>query len=491
MPTVGDVLAGRYRIEAPIGVGGMASVYRAADLRLERDVAVKVLLPNLAADPSLAQRFEREALALAATSHPSVVKVFDVEPGDRATGREPFYVMELCEGGSLADRLATRGRLDPGEVVDVVGAIAAGLADLHGRGFVHRDVKPHNILFDQDRARLADFGLARSDRAELTVLTATGTTAGTLAYLAPELLRGAPASPASDVYALGVVAFQGLTGRLPRPAAALTELVASHGEAAPAVSWIAPDLGTAFDTPVAAALAADPRARPSPFELAEGLSAGLPGAGLLSGGGGLAAVPAAAAGFDARDPGDDTVMDIRPDWPAVAPGQAAVRRPGPPVATLALGGIGLALIAFLALTMFLGDGERGAIDDPTASATPKTSASPSPVATPSASPEPTPAPTPTPASDPAAEAFAILDRVDTAIEGLADEESVRKKDLDALRKRADEVRKALEAGNYGAARDRTARLSEEVDRVDDRVQGQAMDELKDAVSRLDEAIPPA
>src|SRR5918994_214355 len=240
MPTVGDVLAGRYRIEAPIGVGGMASVYRAADLRLERDVAVKVLLPNLAADPALAQRFEREALSLAATSHPSVVKVFDVEPGDPGTGREPFYVMELCDGGSLADRLAARGRLDPDEVVDVIGAVAAGLADLHGRGFVHRDVKPHNILFDQDRARLADFGLARSDRAELTVLTATGTTAGTLAYLAPELLRGAPASPASDVYALGVVAFQGLTGRLPRPAAALTELVASHGEAAPAVSSIAP-----------------------------------------------------------------------------------------------------------------------------------------------------------------------------------------------------------------------------------------------------------
>src|SRR5688572_31411184 len=123
MPIVGDVLAERYRIDAPIGVGGMASVYRAADLRLERDVAVKVLLPNLAADPALAQRFEREALALAATSHPSVVKVFDVEPGDPATGREPFYVMELCEGGSLADRLAGHGRIRPVELMDVIAAV--------------------------------------------------------------------------------------------------------------------------------------------------------------------------------------------------------------------------------------------------------------------------------------------------------------------------------------------------------------------------------
>ena len=227
MPIVGDVLAERYRIDAPIGVGGMASVYRAADLRLERDVAVKVLLPNLAADPALAQRFEREALALAATSHPSVVKVFDVEPGDPTTGREPFYVMELCDGGSLADRLRTRARLEPDEVVDVIGAVAAGLADLHARGFVHRDVKPHNILFDHERARLADFGLARSEEAsELTSLTASGATVGTLAYIAPELLRGDPATPASDVYALGVVAFQGLTGRLPRPATAVAELVA-------------------------------------------------------------------------------------------------------------------------------------------------------------------------------------------------------------------------------------------------------------------------
>jgi len=489
MPIVGDVLAGRYRIDAPIGVGGMASVYRATDLRLEREVAVKVLLPNLAADPALAQRFEREALSLAATSHPSVVKVFDVEPGDPATGREPFYVMELCDGGSLADRLAARGRLDPGEVVDVIGAVAAGLNDLHGRGFVHRDVKPHNILFDHERARLADFGLARSDQAsELTALTATGATVGTLAYLAPELLRGDAATPASDVYALGVVAFQGLTGRLPRPAAALTELVESHGEPAPTVSSVAPELDTAFDAPVAAALALDPKARPAPLELAQGLVATLPDAGSLAGSTGAAVAPAVAPVLIApSDPAAATVTDIRPEWPADARGQEGSRRTGPPVAMLAVGVIGLALVAFLALTSLLGDGDRGAAGEPTSSV--PASLSPSLAATPSATPEPTPTPDPTPAPDPAAEALAALDRVDAAIEGLANQDKIRKRDLDTLRKRARDVRKALDADNYGEGRDQTARLSDEVDKLDERIDGNAIEELKDAVSDLAAAIP--
>ena len=488
MPIIGDVLAERYRIEAPIGVGGMASVYRATDLRLEREVAVKVLLPNLAADPTLAQRFEREALALAATSHPSVVKVFDVEAGDPTTGREPFYVMELCDGGSLADRLRTRGRLEPDEVVDVIGAVAAGLADLHARGFVHRDVKPHNILFDHERAQLADFGLARSEQAShLTSLTVSGATVGTLAYIAPELLRGDPATPASDVYALGVVAFQGVTGHLPRPATAVTELVQSHGEPAPTVSSTVPELGTAFDAPIAAALTADPMARPAPVELAEGLAAALSGPSGRPGAA-PAIVPAMSAAADPSDPSEATVTDIRPAWPADAPGVTRAERPGPPVGLLAVGVIGLALVALLGLTSLLGDrGGAGADPTPTASAT--TSASPSAVATPSATPAPTRTPEPTPPPDPAAEAFTRLDRVDAAIEGVAADDEIRKKDVDTLRKRAGEIRRALEAGNYGQARDRTARLSGDIDKIDDRVQGGAMEELKAAVSNLDEAIP--
>ena len=274
---VGDVLAGRYRVLGPLGAGGMASVWQARDLRLGRHVAVKVLLPNLSADPATATRFDREARSLAAVAHPNVVSVFDVEPGDPATGREPFYVMELCDGGSLADRLARSRRLAPGEVAATIGAVADGLADLHRRGIVHRDVKPHNILFSDlasgGRPKLADFGLARTAADGLDSLTATGTTIGTLAYLAPEVLGGETATPASDVYALAVVAFQALTGALPRPAATVTQVVEARGTPAALVSAVAPELGTAFDDALAPALAPDPAARPDPTQLAAALAA--------------------------------------------------------------------------------------------------------------------------------------------------------------------------------------------------------------------------
>src|SRR5262249_2987392 len=223
MPMAGDVLAGRYRIDAALGAGGTAVLYRARDLRLERDVAVKVLLPNLARDPLIAGRFDREARALAGASHPGIVAVYDVDRGDPSTGREPFFVMELCDHGSVAGaRDDVGGRLPPDRLVPIVVDVAGGLASLQARGIVHRDVKPHNILLCGTGAKLADFGLARAP--DTTRLTAAGTGAGTLAYLAPELLGGAEPGPPADVYGLGVVAFQGLTGRLPRPSGAMGDL---------------------------------------------------------------------------------------------------------------------------------------------------------------------------------------------------------------------------------------------------------------------------
>ena len=274
MPKIGESLGGRYRLDALIGSGGFSAVFRARDLRLERDVAVKVLLANHATDAVVAARFDREARVLANITHPNVVGIHDVAQGDPATGAEPFIVMDLCEGGSLADRLAASetGALPPEELVPILVDVAAGLDALHARGIVHRDVKPSNILLSDGRARIADLGIAATGPSELT---AVGTTIGTLAYLAPEQLAGEPASTASDVHALGVIAFLGVTGRPPRSAGSVADVIAASVQPVDRASSLEPGLGSAFDEPIARALARNPSLRPTATELGSMLTAGL------------------------------------------------------------------------------------------------------------------------------------------------------------------------------------------------------------------------
>ena len=344
MPAPGALLAGRYRIIAPLGSGGMATVHRARDERLDRDVAVKILLPNHAGDPVLAGRFEREARSLAAAAHPGVVAVFDVDPGDPAAGVEPFFVMELCQGGSLADRLAGGRRLAPDDLIPILISVTDGLAGLHARGVVHRDVKPSNIMLTNDRAKLADFGLARSDDpAEVSELTAPGTAVGTMAYLAPDVLAGGPAGAPSDVYALGVAAFVGLTGSMPRQANSVADLVAAGSRPAPLVSSVAPDLGTAFDEPIAAALSVDPARRPDALSFGGSLAAALgrwsrarPAAGAVAWRGSAdpnattAAVPIAARCPRSRRPRQHPSRHPRSGlWPASPSGVGACSRRQP------------------------------------------------------------------------------------------------------------------------------------------------------------------
>ncbi|HKG56880.1 MAG TPA: protein kinase [Candidatus Limnocylindrales bacterium] len=466
MPIVGDVLAGRYRIDAPLGAGGMASVYRAHDLRLERDVAVKVLLPNLAADPALARRFDREARALAAAAHPGVVNVYDVEPGDPATGREPFYVMELCDGGSLADRIAERGRLHSADIVATIAAVADGLAELHRRGVVHRDVKPHNILFSGGRAKLADFGLARSESAaDTTALTAVGTTVGTLAYLAPELIGGAPATAASDVYALGVAAFQGLTGRLPRPATSMTEVVESRSKPPPTVSSVAPDLGTSFDAPMARALSPDPGERPTPEAFATALTEALDrDAAPIPAPVGAPTEPAIAAPPKPTAPGR-----------VAAPSPIRPRRSGRP-ALAALAAFAIVIAALLALSSVLRPGAGPA-------------KSVRPTATPTRTAHPTATPRPTATADPAAAALKAVDRVEAAIAAArGGEEGLKGKDANELERRAEAVRAALERHDYATAAVAAADLRNRIERLeelDDRRRGA----LLAAVRALQDSIP--
>jgi serine/threonine protein kinase len=215
------LFADRYRLERRLGVGGMATVQLAFDSRLERYVAVKLLAEHLAEDASFVSRFRREALAAARLVHPNVVQVFDFGLDD-ATSRN-YIVMEFVDGESCAEILRDHGPLSPRDAVNVLTQACRGLDYAHRNGVVHRDVKPGNLLRSRDNAvKLADFGIAKA--AEQSDITKVGSVLGTAAYLSPEQARGEPAGPASDLYALGVVSYQLLAGRLPYEAASLTDL---------------------------------------------------------------------------------------------------------------------------------------------------------------------------------------------------------------------------------------------------------------------------
>ena len=190
---------GRYRLERPLGHGGMATVYLAHDVELDRPVAVKLLAESLAGDQAFRRRFLREARLAARLSHPNVVGVYDA--GEAEDGR-PYIVMEYVDGSTLEGR----GRLPPREAVGLAVQACHGLAHAHAAGLVHRDVKPHNLLLRSDGTlKVADFGIARA--AEATALTQVGTVLGTAAYLAPEQATGGEVTPATDVYSLGAVLY--------------------------------------------------------------------------------------------------------------------------------------------------------------------------------------------------------------------------------------------------------------------------------------------
>jgi eukaryotic-like serine/threonine-protein kinase len=250
------VIADRYQPIEQIGTGGMATVWKARDTLLGRFVAVKRLLPHLAGDPEAAARFKREAQAAARLSHPGIVTVFDT--GEDADG--PFIVQELVDGTTLAAHLAQTGALGPQPVIDIVSQVAAALDHAHALGVIHRDIKPANLIIESDgRVRLADFGIARTVDDPATI-TSSGELIGTITYLAPEILAGRPATPATDIYSLGAVTYELLSGRPPYQAptaAALLEAVRS-GEV-PALHGMAPDQMT---TAVSEAMAKDPVARP-------------------------------------------------------------------------------------------------------------------------------------------------------------------------------------------------------------------------------------
>jgi serine/threonine protein kinase len=270
-------IAGRYLIERRLGAGGMSTVFMARDTVLERPVAVKLLAEHLADDEAFVYRFRREALSAARLQHPNIVQVFD-SGQDQSTERH-YIVMEYVDGPSAADMLRERKELDLDETVRLVRDACHGLDYAHRAGVVHRDVKPGNLLFAKEMGatKLADFGIAKA--AEQTRITQVGSVLGTAAYLSPEQARGEEAGPASDIYSLGVCAYQFLTGRLPHEYASLTELaLKQQQEPVAPIADYRPEVPPELDDAVRLALERDPAARyPSALEMAEAIEAGARG----------------------------------------------------------------------------------------------------------------------------------------------------------------------------------------------------------------------
>jgi len=254
-----DAIAGRYRLERRLGAGGMSTVQLAFDERLEREVAVKLLAEHLAHDDGFVARFQREALAAARLVHPNIVQVFDSGFDERA--HRHYIVMEYVPGQSCAELIRDRRRLDVDEVIDIVAQACRGLDYAHRNGVVHRDVKPGNLLVTPDGiVKLADFGIAKAT--EQSSITQVGSVLGTAAYLAPEQARGEESRPASDLYSLGVVTYQLLSGRLPYEAGSLTELALKQQREAPTpLDELEPSVPRELALAVEQALALDPRQR--------------------------------------------------------------------------------------------------------------------------------------------------------------------------------------------------------------------------------------
>lgn len=257
MVTSDSLLSGRYRLSDKIAGGGMGTVYRALDEKLNRDVAVKVLATGLAGDVNFVERFRREALAAAGLAHPNIANVFDY-------GREEdmhFIVMELVAGRDLARVLREQGPLSADRVARIVPQICAALGHAHAAGIVHRDVKPGNVIVDEnDRVKVTDFGIARA--AGESRLTATGSVLGTAHYISPEQASGAELTPASDIYSLGIVTYELLTGAVPFTGDSLMSVAMRHlNEEVPLPSTLDPAIPSDMDEIVRRATRKDPRER--------------------------------------------------------------------------------------------------------------------------------------------------------------------------------------------------------------------------------------
>jgi eukaryotic-like serine/threonine-protein kinase len=372
------VLFGRYRLLEPAGTGGTAEVWRAIDEQTGEEVALKRLHPIVFGSENGRRRLEREFRALRALEHPNVVRVRDLLIADD----EAALILDYVPGASLATRLTDGPRVTESEAVTIATDVAAALGAAHQAGIVHRDVKPGNILLAPDgRAQLTDFGIAHADGDE-TAVTATGMLVGTLRYIAPEQLRGEPATPSSDLYSLAAVTYEMAAGQ---PAFAATTPVALVEEQRDGPARLSGD-AAALDEPVRRAMSADPKARqPSVDAFARELQRAANGLAATADAN-TEAIPAA-AGFAAVWAGAPLVeSDVAP----VRSSPTTRARPG---VLAALAGLMFAMLLLVGLTLTGSNRPAGAVDGGAGTPSPS-QATPSPTA------KPTPKATPRPVAKP-------------------------------------------------------------------------------------------
>ena len=255
LPRKGMVVDERYRLDHKIGSGGMAEVWLAEDTELDRNVAIKILHDRFAQVKEFVQRFQREAQSAAGLQHPNVVGIFD-----RGIFDDTYFIaMEYVDGPSLKDLV--KGGMGVQDAIDFTRQILGAARFAHRKGIIHRDLKPQNVLIDgEGRARVADFGIARGG--ENSDITATGSVMGTAQYLSPEQAQGKPTTPRSDIYSIGVILYEALTGRVPfEGESAVAVALKQVSEAPRRPSAINPDIPPAVDAVVMRALAKDPDAR--------------------------------------------------------------------------------------------------------------------------------------------------------------------------------------------------------------------------------------
>jgi serine/threonine-protein kinase len=406
----------------------MANVYAGTDTRLHRDVAIKLLRPEMAARPDVRLRFEAEAQAAASLSHPNAVAVFDTGEDDGV----PYIVMERLPGETLADRIAA-GPMDEGTVRDIAVEVLGALGAAHASGLVHRDVKPGNILIAADgTAKIGDFGIAKSGSGGSAAdLTGDGQLLGTPAYLAPERIAGAPASVRSDIYALGVVMYEAVTGVKPFDAGTPvgTANVITTG-AHQRLTEARPGISLSFAAAVEQAMSTDPTERfASAADMAAAIAAPAAGAAGAAGVADPTVVP----------PADDTMLLAASAGAAVTGGDVLGARPIGPRPSRRLNAaarrrilagalVGIVLLALLVgLLLSRGDGSVRSASSSTAAAT----------TTPAAAPAPPPAPSPTA-------------QLAQALRGLADHMSADDGAMaPALAQRLRQVADAVDSGGGG------------------------------------------